>query len=33
MHIGVNLGFGRLHDDVTDEQMFLNELEIGRAHV
>src|ERR1051325_4179789 len=29
MHIGVNLGFGRLHDDVTDEQMFLNELELA----
>jgi len=29
VHIGVNLGFGRLHENLTDEQMFLHELELA----
>jgi len=25
-HIGVNLGFGKLHEDLSDEQMYQGEL-------
>ena len=29
MHIGVNLGFGNLHENLTDEQMYAGELRIA----
>ncbi len=29
MHIGLNLGFGNLHEDLTDEQMYHGELRIA----
>ena len=29
MHIGVNLGFGNLHEKLTDEQMYQGELRIA----
>lgn len=25
-HVGVNLGFGNLHENLTDEQMYLGEV-------
>jgi alkanesulfonate monooxygenase SsuD/methylene tetrahydromethanopterin reductase-like flavin-dependent oxidoreductase (luciferase family) len=28
-HIGVNLGFGKLHEDLTDEQMYAGELKLA----
>ncbi len=28
-HVGVNLGFGNLHEDLTDEQMYAGELRIA----
>ena len=29
MHIGVNLGFGNLHENLTDEQMYQGELSLA----
>lgn len=29
VNIGINLGFGRLHPDLTDEQMYHGELDLG----
>ena len=28
-HVGVNLGFGNLHENLTDEQMYLGELALA----
>ena len=28
-HIGVNLGFGNLHETLTDEQMYAGEIKIA----
>ena len=29
LHIGVNLGFGNLHADLSDEQMYAGEIQIA----
>jgi hypothetical protein len=28
-HVGVNLGFGNLHENLTDEQMYMGEVAIA----
>ncbi len=28
-HVGVNLGFGNLHENLTDEQMYAGEVQIA----
>jgi alkanesulfonate monooxygenase SsuD/methylene tetrahydromethanopterin reductase-like flavin-dependent oxidoreductase (luciferase family) len=28
-HIGVNLGFGNLHENLTDEQMYAGEVQVA----
>ena len=31
-HIGVNLGFGNLHENLTDQQMYAGEVQIAERH-